>query len=81
MWAISSIDRWDKRVPERTSSLLIKFRDRYSQGGVQPLVALVRGRKLQRHREHPQMWVALVGPSQPISSGVKPDFQHHHPLR
>ncbi len=74
MWAISSIDRWDKRVPERTSSLLIKFRDRYSQGGVQPLVARVRCRKLQRHREHPQMGLALVSPAQPIASGVKPYF-------
>src|SRR5713101_5509085 len=74
MWAISSIDRWDKSVPERTSSLLLKFRDRYSQGGVQPLVAPVRGRKLYRHRERPQMWVALVSPAQPISFGVKPYF-------
>src|SRR6266849_9050935 len=73
-WTISSIDRWDKSVPERTSSLLIKCRDRYSQGGVQPLVALVRGLKLQRHREHPQMGLALVSPAQPIASGVKPYF-------
>src|SRR5438034_10692803 len=74
MWTISSIDRWDKSAPERTSSALIKFRDRAPQGGVQPLVALVRGRKLHRHRDHPQIRLALVSPTQPIASGVEPYF-------
>ena len=74
MWTNSSINRWDKRVPERTSSTLIKFRDHDPQGGVQPLVALVRGRKLHPHREHPQVWLALVSPAQPIASAVKPDL-------
>src|SRR5258708_19334604 len=52
--------------------MLIKFGDHDPQGGVQPLVALVRFRKLHRHRERPEMRVALVSASQPISFGVKP---------
>src|SRR5260370_25188033 len=52
--------------------MLIKFGDHDPQGGVQPLVALVRCRKLHRHRERPQMRVILVSASQPISFGVKP---------
>ena len=54
--------------------MLIKFGDHDSQGSVQPLVAPVRGRKLDGHREPPQMRLALVSPAQPIASGVKPDL-------
>ena len=61
-------------MPERTSSTLIKFRDYDPQSGVQPLIPPVRGRKLHRHRERPQMGVALVSPSQPIAFGVEPYF-------
>src|SRR5204863_5496831 len=71
---VLALSRWDKSPPEPTRSLLIKFRDQDSQGGVQPLVAPVRGHKLHRHREYPQMRVALVSSSQSIAFSVKPDL-------